>query len=81
MSIEDTNERDEDELNAAYTILLPGRVLNLSSLLAQKKYRKRGNKDGAIRSFFILEGEGLGKVLQMTGTKGTGVVSSHIYTF
>ena len=69
-----THEQDDDELNAAFTLLLPGKKLNLSALLAQKKYRKRGNKDGAIRCFFMLEEDGLGKVLQLTGTKGAGVV-------
>ena len=68
-----TCEQDEDEVNAVFTILLSEKRLNLSALLAQKKYGKQGNKDG-VGCFFMLEEDGLGKVLQLTGTKGTGVV-------
>ena len=57
--------------------LLPGQTLFLSPLLAQKKYRKKGNKDGAVRSFFQLENEGLGKTLEIGGTKGTTLVGAH----
>ncbi len=30
---------------------LPGKTLYLTHLLALKKFRKRGNKDGALRAF------------------------------
>ena len=36
---------------AAYCMLLPGKELNLSALLSAKKFRRRGNKDGAGSSF------------------------------
>ena len=49
----------------------------LTPLLAQKKYRKKGNKDGAVRSFFQLENEGLGKTLEIGGTKGPTLVGAH----
>ena len=42
----------------------------LSHLLAVKKFRKRGNKDGALRAFYKLEGEQLGTVLELNSAKG-----------
>ena len=64
----------DDDATAAYCLLLPGKVLYLSPLLGQKKFRKRGNKNGAVRAFYQLEDEGLGKVLEVGCTKGTSVV-------
>lgn len=49
-----------DDATAAYCLQLPGKTLYLTPLLAQKKFRKRGNKDGAVRAFYQLEAEGLG---------------------
>ena len=48
--------------NAAFTLLLPGRILDLSTLLSTKKYRNRGNKDGALAAMKKLESDGLGKI-------------------
>jgi hypothetical protein len=52
----------------------------LSHLLALKKFRKKGNKDGAVRAFFRLEDEGLGKVLEL-GSGGVCVVSHRFYLY
>ena len=49
-------------------------VSDAAICLAQKKFRKRGNKDGASRAFYQLETEGLGKVLKVVCGKGTSVV-------
>lgn len=46
---------------AGYTITLPGKRLYLTPLLSQKKFRSYGNKDGAVKAFYQLEKEGLGK--------------------
>ena len=64
----------DDDATAAYCLQLLGKVLYLSPLLAPKKFRKRGNKDGALRAFYQLETEGLGKVLEVGCGKGTSVV-------
>lgn len=72
-----TESTSEDDEVAGYTLLLPGRTLYLTPLLAQKKFRKKGNKDGAVRSFHQLESEGLGKTLEIGGTKGTSLVRIH----
>ena len=64
-----------DNATAAFTLTLPGKTLYLSKLLYLKKYRNRGNKDGAIRAFYRLEDEGFGRVFEVGGSKGTNVVS------
>ena len=48
-----------------------------NTTVGTKKYRKKANKDGAVRSFFQLENEGLGKTLEIGGTKGTTLVGAH----
>ena len=65
----------KDDETAAFCLSLPGKTLYLTPLLALKKFRKRGNKDGAVRAFYRLHEEGLGKVLEVTGSKGTSSVS------
>ena len=58
-SSDSTMRPTSDDAIAAYTLLLPGKTLYLSALLNAKKFRRRGNKDGAIRAFYQLEEEGL----------------------
>ena len=65
----------QDVDTAGFCLTLPGQTLYLTPLLALKKFRKRGNKDGAIRAFYRLQEEGLGKVLEIGGNKGTSSVS------
>ena len=62
-----------------FCLTLPGRKLYLTPLLALKKFRKRGNKEGAIAAFYQLEEDGLGKVLEMASSKGTSAVSTFVY--
>ena len=66
----------EDDATAAFTLLLPGKTLYLSKLLALKKFRNKGNKDGAVRAFYNLEEDGLGKVLEVG--KGKGVITRFV---
>ena len=35
----------------AYCLLLPGKKLHLSAFLTAKKFRGKGNKDGAVNAF------------------------------
>ena len=44
-------------------------------LLVLKKFRKKGNKDGAVRSFYRLQDEGFGKVKETVGSRGAAAVS------
>ena len=50
--------------NATYSLLLPGKVLYLNALLSLKKFRDRGNKEGAVQGFYVLQGAGLGRVIE-----------------
>ena len=60
---------------AGYCLTLPGRKLYLTPLLGMKKFRKRGNKEGALTAFYHIEEDGLGKLLELQGSKGTSTVS------
>ena len=67
----------KESSNAAFCLSLPGRILYLTPLLAQKRFRKRGNKEGALRAFCQLEEDGLGKLFEVTGSKGSACVSGN----
>ena len=69
-----TEGLSDDDVTAAHCLQLPGKTLYLTPLLAQKKFQKRGNKEGAIRAFYQLEAEGLGTTLEVGGSKGTALV-------
>ena len=69
----------EESATAAFCLCLPGKKLYLTHLLALKKFRKRGNKDGALRAFYTLADEGLGKVLEFANARGSHGVSSSLY--
>lgn len=70
-------EATDDDATAALCLLhvLPGNALYLSLLPYLKKFRKKGDKGGAVRVFCQLEVEGLGTVLEVGGSKGTSTVS------
>ena len=65
--------------NAAYSLLLPGKILYLNALLAMKKFRDRGNKEGAVRGFLALQEAGLGRVVEQKPQRGTTVVQLSLY--
>ena len=71
---DDEDEVTDDDATAAFCLLLPGITLYLSPLLYLKKFRNKGNKDGAVRAFYQLEADGLGTVLEVGGSKGTNTV-------
>ena len=54
---------DKDDKTVAHCLTLPGKTLHLTPLLNQKKFRGYGNKEAAVRVFYKLEEEGLGKTL------------------
>lgn len=70
------NTTPNENATAAMTILLSGKVLKLTPLLNAKKYRNRGNKDGALRAFYQLEEEGLGTVVEIEGGRGSSTVKT-----
>ena len=59
---------------SAFCLLLPGKNLHLSTLLAQKKFRHRGNKEGALNAFHALESAGLGKLKTEEKDRGAAEV-------
>lgn len=64
----------QDRSVATYCLLLPGKILHISALLAAKRFRDKGNKEGAVRAIKILEEAGLGKVEEQKQTRGTSMV-------
>ena len=67
-----------EESTAGHCLKIQGKRLYLTPLLAMKKFRKRGNKEGALSAFHKLEQEGLGKIMEVEGSKGTTIVSSYL---
>ena len=51
---------------AQYTLLLPGKALHLSVLNNARKFCNKGNKEGELKAFQLLEKEGLGKMESYT---------------
>ena len=62
---------DEMAGTAAYVLLLPGPVLDISALNTAHKFRERGNKEGAVAAIKKLEAAGLGMVKEERATRGT----------
>ena len=50
-------------------------MLYLKTLLDKKKFRKRGNKEGAVAAFYRLEEEGMGKVYKVGNSNCKAMVS------
>ena len=63
---------------AAYCLLLPGPELHLTPLPANKKFRGRGNKEGAIKAFEFLQKEGLGVLKESVAARGTSKVRNKL---
>ena len=60
--------------NAAFSLLLPGRILYLSALLVQTKFRGRGNKAGALSGWNLLQEAGVAKLVERKRGRGTDKV-------
>ena len=60
---------------AAFTILQPGKILDLSAMLKAKKYSARGNKDGAIKAMKKLQSDGFGMLKKKDMQRGAAAVS------
>ena len=60
--------------NATYCLTLPGKQLVLSILLQAKKFRARGNKEGAVAALKELERAGLGELEVNDMQRGTNSV-------
>lgn len=54
----------------AFFVLLPGKVLKLSSLVQAKKFRGKGNKEGAVAAFEELQQASLVKLISEDSQRG-----------
>lgn len=64
---------------AGYTLLLPGKKLDLSTLVKAKKFKNRGNKPAAIDACKKLEEAGIGSLIELGSARGTNMVSIIIH--
>ena len=64
--------------NASFSLLLPGKVLYLSVLLMQTKFKSCGKKAGAIARWKLLHDSGLASMVEFKAQKGTDKVSNYI---
>ena len=60
---------------ASFILTLPGKILDISALNSQHKFRDRGKKQGAVDAIEHLEEAGLGIVHRERATRGTALVS------
>lgn len=60
---------------ASFMLTLPGKILDISALNSQHKFRDRGKKQGAVDAIEHLEEAGLGIVHRERATRGTALVS------
>ena len=56
-------------------LTLPGKILDISALNNQHKFRDRGKKQGAVDAIEHLQETGLGVVHKERATRGTSLVS------
>ena len=59
---------------AAFSLLLPGKTLYFNALNEQRKFRGRGNKEGAKQEWQTLENAGLGTFVTNKAARGTAQV-------
>uniref|UniRef100_A0A1X7U711 Uncharacterized protein n=1 Tax=Amphimedon queenslandica TaxID=400682 RepID=A0A1X7U711_AMPQE len=60
--------------NASFCLTLPGQKLYVNALLEQRKFRDKGNKDGAVRGLKMLQEAGLGKLIEVKAQRGTNLM-------
>ena len=60
--------------SAELSLTLPGKVLNMSVLVHQKKFRNTGNKVGGLAGWKLLDADGLGVLSEEKAPRGTDKV-------
>ena len=72
----------EDQLDnldvAGYTILLPGKALDISAIVKAKKFKNKGNKPGALEACKRLEEAEMGKLVELGKSRGTAMVMIYL---
>lgn len=71
----------DDEGTAAFCLQIPGSTLDLTRLLNAKKFRSRGNKEGALKAMRLLAHEGLGELEERHGRGTSKVLHSTCESF
>ena len=66
---------------AQYMILLPGKALHLTALNNARKFRNKGNREGGLQAFRMLEKEGLGKIESYTIPGQKTKVRTYTYVY
>ena len=66
---------------ATFSLLLPGGVLDLTTLNNQRKFRDKGNKTGAKLGWDLLQQCGLGKLKEKKARRWTDIVTHIIITY
>ncbi len=66
--------------NATFSLLLPGKILNLTVISQLKKFRGRGNKPVAKECWKMLHDGGLGTLRENKARHGMDLVSSNLIT-
>ena len=61
--------------NATFSLLLPGKILNLTALSQQRKFKGRGNKPGAVKAWILLHEDNLGTMKEIKARRGTDKAS------
>ena len=64
----------DDQGYAGYTILQPGKKLDISALIKAKRFKDKGNKAGAVAACKRLESAGLGVLHELGKSRGTSMV-------
>ena len=64
--------------SAELSLILPGKILNMSVLINQKKFRYTGNKQGGLDGWKLLDVDGLGVLSEQKAGRGTDKVISTI---
>ena len=59
-------------------LTLPGKTLDISALNTQRKFRDKGNKEGAVAAIRHLEESGLGEVREERASRGTAKVNRNV---
>ena len=63
-----------DQDSAGYTILQPGKKLDISALIKAKRFKDKGNKAGAVAACKKLQSDGLGVLHELGKSRGTPMV-------
>ena len=60
--------------SAELSLTLPGKIMNMSVLISQKKFRNTGNKQGRLDVWKLLDADGLGVLNEQKAGRGTDKV-------